>query len=110
MLVASALILATWVQVQVARPQEPFVVEGELRYVDGDRLLVRCGSQRRCMETLIRDERLQREILRLQGRRLRLRVRRVDACGAESSQAACVQSLDRTALRILEWLERARPR
>ena len=90
---------------------EEFVVQGRFFYEDGDRLSWRCGRTILCVETLVRDERFQREIDRLQGSTLTLRVRRVDACGAQSSEVACFQSSDRTALRILEWLriEPARP-
>lgn len=89
---------------QPGRPVgENFVVVGRFYYEDGDRLSWDCGRSL-CVETLVRDERFQREIERLQGSRLTLRVERVSACGARSSEVACIQSIDGTALRIIEWL------
>jgi hypothetical protein len=83
-----------------------FIVEGELRFIDGDRLLVACGESKPCVETLIRDERLQRQVVKLQGRKLRLRVERVPVCGPLSSEEACMRGgRNRTALRIMEWLD-----
>jgi hypothetical protein len=84
---------------------EQFVVTGRYYYEDGDRLSWRCELARLCVETLVRDERLQREVVSLLGATLTLRVERVDACGSRSSQVACFQSLDRSALRIEEWIE-----
>jgi hypothetical protein len=80
-----------------------FIVTGRLRFLDGDRLLIDCGRREACEEMLVRDERLQREVVALQGRRLTLRVQRVEGCGAASSEAVCVRGA-RTALRILEWI------
>ena len=80
-----------------------FEAEGRYRYVDGDRLFWSC-ERRECTDVLIRDERLQRDVVDLQGKIFRLRVERIDACGPLSSEVACVRSLDGTALRIVEWL------
>lgn len=82
---------------------ENFVVVGRFYYEDGDRLSWHCGRSL-CVETLVRDERFQRDIDRMQGSRLTLRVERVPACGPRSSEVACIQSIDGTALRIVEWL------
>ena len=103
-MILPTLLLSMAATTPIQQAEGSFVVEGRLEYIDGDRLFVACGRRQPCLETLIRDERLQRDILTLQGRRLRLRVERVAACGPQSSGVACLQSKDRTALRILEWL------
>jgi hypothetical protein len=89
---------------------ETFVVTGRFFYEDGDKLSWRCARSLLCVETLIRDERFQREIGRLLGATLTLRVERVSACGSESSEVACMRSPDGTALRILEWIALDPPR
>lgn len=83
---------------------EVFVITGRFFYEDGDRLSWRCARSLLCVETLIRDQRFQREIDRLLGATLTLRVERVSACDAVSSGVACLQSLDGTALRIRDWV------
>lgn len=82
-----------------------FRVEGRYQYIDGDRLLWPCRPNAPCTETLIRDRRLQAEVERSPDFRATLLVERVPACGARSSEVACVNSLDGTALRIDRWLE-----
>jgi hypothetical protein len=85
-------------------PGPPFIVAGTVKYVDGDRLLVACGKAEPCMETIARDERFGRDAVQLQGKKVTLRVQRVDACGPDSTQVACIRSLDGTALNIVEWV------
>ena len=83
---------------------EDLVVKGVLQFEDGDRLMVDCGRSAPCAETIVRDARMQREINDLQGRRLTLRVRRVDACSAQSSEVVCLRADGSTALVIVDWL------
>lgn len=85
-----------------------FIVTGRLRFLDGDRLLIDCGRREACEEMLVRDARLQRDVVALQGQRLTLRVQRVDGCGAVSSEVVCVRGAQ-TALRILEWVSPRQP-
>lgn len=82
-----------------------FVIEGRYRYIDGDRLLWPCRPNGVCTETLVRDSRLQTEVERSPEFQVKLLVERVPACGGRSSEVACVNSLDRTALLIDRWLE-----
>lgn len=81
-----------------------FIISGQLRFEDGDRLLVACQRPEPCEEMLVRDERLQREAIALQGQRLTLRVQRVSGCGANSSEAVCLRGAS-SALRIVKWLD-----
>ena len=83
---------------------DTFLVTVRYYYEDGDRLSWRCGRAILCVETIVRDERMQREIDTLEGATVTLRVERISACGPGSSQVACIQSSDRTAIRILEWV------
>lgn len=86
-----------------------FTAVGRYRYIDGDRLIWTCSRDRSCEDTLVRDERLQREVERSADFDVTLRVRRIPACGPRSSDVACVTSEDGTALEIIRWLEVRRP-
>lgn len=81
-----------------------FVVKGIYRYIDGDRIVWKCGRSRECLDIVIRDERLARSAAGLLNQSISLRVKRVPACGSESTQVACLRSRDGTALLIVEWL------
>jgi hypothetical protein len=81
-----------------------FNVDGIYRYSDGDRLTWSCSARRPCTDVLIRDRKLAQSATKLLNQRVSLRVRRVDACGPESTQVACLRSSNGTALLILEWL------
>lgn len=83
----------------------PLTVSGRYQYIDGDRLIWNCQPNRECVDTLIRDARLQAEIENSSDMAMTLRVERVPACGPRSTQVACLQSSGDTVLRILEWLE-----
>lgn len=83
--------------------QQTLIVDGTYEYADGDRLRWNC-AHKVCSDVLVRDERLRRDALSLQGARLRLEVQRVDACGSLSSEVACVRSHSRTALAIVRWI------
>lgn len=94
---------------QAADQAGEFTTTGRYRYIDGDRLIRSCPSGQACEETLVRDDRLQREVERSPDFEATLRVRRISACGPRSSQVACVTSEDGTALEIIRWLEIRRP-
>jgi hypothetical protein len=79
-------------------------VTGRYTYSDGDRLVWQCRPNVECTDTLVRDERLQREVEISPDFWPTFRVERVPACGPRSSEVACYQSRDRTALVILEWV------
>ncbi len=81
-----------------------FVVNGIYKYIDGDRILWKCRTAHRCTDVVIRDSRLALSATKLLNQRVSLRVRRVAACGPESTQVACLRSRDGTALLIVEWL------
>jgi hypothetical protein len=81
-----------------------FTVNGIYNYSDGDRVTWNCNVKRSCTELLIRDQKLAQSATKLLNRRVSLRVRRVDACGPESSQVACLRSSNGTALLIVGWL------
>lgn len=81
-----------------------FTITGRYRYIDGDRLLVPCEHAKPCIETLVRDERLSRDPASLQGSLLTLEVTRIAKCAPDSSEVACIQSADGTALKIRRWL------
>jgi hypothetical protein len=81
-----------------------FSIEGVYRYIDGDRIVWDCGKSEKCIDVLVRDARLSASATSLIGRKINLRVKRVKACGDESSQVACLRSRDGTALIIVEWL------
>lgn len=81
-----------------------FILSGVYKYIDGDRVIWKCNAARRCTDVLIRDDRLARTVTELLDQRVSLRVRRVDACGPESTQVACLRSRDGTALLIVEWM------
>jgi len=81
-----------------------FSVTGVYRYADGDVIEWRCQGGSRCSDILIRDARLAKEAVALQGATLTLLVKRVDACGSESTQVACLQSDGKTALAIRAWI------
>jgi hypothetical protein len=104
-----SLFLASCAAVETTSSDIPSEVTGTYQYIDGDRLVYPCSGPERCMYTLVRDERLSQNAASLVGSTLTLRVRRVDACGPQSSEVACYRSLDRTALIILEWLNVRRP-
>lgn len=92
--------------------QVPPLADGEIfavglyRYEDGDRFRWRCSAASRCDDSLIRDQTLQRliEQRRIGVRRVILIVRRVDACGPDGSEVACVRG-GRDALKIVRWIE-----
>lgn len=88
------------IQVQDSRTLQ--TMTGEYRYIDGDRLVTRCG-EKECVYTLIRDEFLSRQPSKLIGYILTLKVQVVDACGPDSSELACVRSTDGKALKIVHW-------
>jgi hypothetical protein len=81
-----------------------FTVNGIYKYSDGDRITWKCNAKLPCTELLIRDWRLAQSATKLLNQRVSLRVRRVDACGPQSSQVACLRSRNGTALLIVEWL------
>jgi hypothetical protein len=81
-----------------------FTVKGVYKYVDGDRITWTCGTRRTCTDVLIRDRRLAESATKLLNQHVSLRVRRVDACGPQSTQVACLRSSSGTALLIVEWL------
>jgi len=90
-----------------AKPTEVtkvFSVKGVYKYSDGDRLIWACSTRHQCTDVLIRDRRLAQSAIKLLNQRVSLRVRRVDACGPESTQVACLRSSNGTALLIVEWL------
>jgi hypothetical protein len=80
-----------------------FVINGIYNYIDGDRITWKC-SRRQCTDVVIRDRRLAQSAVKLLNKRVTLRVKRVAACGAESTQVVCLRSRSGTALLIVEWL------
>lgn len=89
--------------VSVVESSNVFTVDGIYKYSDGDRIIWTC-SGRPCIDVLIRDRKLAQSATKLLNQRVSLRVRRVDACGPESTQVACLRSSSGTALLIVEWL------
>src|SRR4051812_19614183 len=82
-----------------------FVIDGLYKYSDGDRIVWRCRKRTECMDVVIRDSRLAQSATKLLNHRVSIRVRRVKACGPESTQVACLRSNNGTALLIVEWLD-----
>ena len=78
-----------------------FTVNGIYKYSDGDRITWTCSIRRPCTDVLIRDRKLAQSATKLLNQRVSLRVRRVDACGPESTQVACLRSSNGTALLIV---------
>lgn len=101
-----ALLLAACARDAISPPATGHLtVTGRYEYIDGDRLIWRCRPNQECIDTLVRDDRLQREVEISPAMRVTLRVDRVSACGPQSSQVACIQSRDGTAFAIVQWLE-----
>jgi hypothetical protein len=88
----------------INRAGNTFVVMGKYYYRDGDRFVWRCSPNDLCIDTIIRDERLNREAADLVGSVMTLRVERVSACSRQSSETACARNRNGSALRIIEWI------
>lgn len=83
------------------------VYEGVYRYDHGDRLRVECDKKEGCSHTLVRDETLQRLIVRYGGRvgRIKFVGEEVDACvDPRSSEFACYSSPSKRAVIITDWI------
>jgi len=81
----------------------PFEISGIYNYVDGDRLTPSGCRSDKCTETVVRDDRFQRDLIRLQGKRLYLLVRRIQ-CPQKLVTMACLRTLNGTVLTIDKWL------
>ena len=82
---------------------ESIVIRGEYRYVDGDVFIWSCGEEL-CVDVPVRDPVSWPRMGERIGEQVRVRVRRIKACGSQSSEVACLDSANGSALRILEWL------
>ncbi len=84
------------------------VYEGVYRYDHGDRLRVDCEKREGCSHTLVRDETLQRLIVRYGDRigTIKFVGEEVDACtDLRSSEFACISAPNKRAVIIKEWID-----
>jgi hypothetical protein len=84
------------------------VYEGVYRYDHGDRLRVECERKEGCSHTLVRDETLQRLIVRYGGRigTIKFVGEEVDACtDPRSSEFACISAPNKRAVIIKDWID-----
>jgi hypothetical protein len=73
--------------------------------LSGDQFDFPCRYGHVCQAVLVRDEYLREHYVSLDGRKLVLRVGRINAChDTRSTQFACQTSRDGTALVILQWI------
>ena len=73
--------------------------------VSGDLFDFPCRYGHVCQAVLVRDEYLREHYVSLDGRKLVLRIERMNACHDQrSTQFACQTSRDGTALLILQWI------
>jgi hypothetical protein len=84
------------------------VYEGVYRYDHGDRLRVECDRKEGCSHTLVRDETLQRMIVRYGDRigTIKFVGEEVDACtDPRSSEFACISAPNKRAVIIRDWID-----
>ena len=84
------------------------VYEGRYRYDHGDRLRVECDRKDGCSHTLVRDETLQRLIVRYGDRigAIKFVGEEVDACtDSRSSEFACISAPNKRAVIIKDWID-----
>lgn len=78
-------------------------IRGIYKYVDGDRFFYNCGGDT-CVDTLIRDDYLQKNVVALNGHWITIKVKRVQSCDSEQGdRTACMRS-GGSAFRIVRWI------